>query len=174
MGSKKNNRTGLTAKQQLFADAFLGRHDKKCHGHASNSYKFAYDVMEDGKLTMSLNAIRVESCKLLDQALISQYILEANQKEEKVVEEKSRVSNAVLLEKARDLLLLEAETARSDSARVTAIQAILRLKGVDGFGSERIETTNTTNLSLEKNTKELERVLSETLADPNVVRLFNK
>ncbi len=165
---------GLTYKQQKFADAFLGRYEKDCKGHASNSYKYAYDVMKDGKLTMNLNSVRVESCKLLDHALISQYILEANKEEDERVETRGRISNQALLEKAKDLLLLEAETARSDSARVTAIQAILRLKGVDGFGSEKIETTNTTNLNLEKNSKELERVLSETLADPNVISLFKK
>ena len=174
MGSKKNTRTGLTAKQQKFADAFLGRYDKDCRGHASNSYKYAYDVMKGGRPTMNMNAIRVESCRLLDHSLISDYILQANQKEEERIEKKSRISNDVLLEKARDLLLLEAETARSDSARVTAIQAILRLKGVDGFGSEKVETTNTTKMSFEDSSKQLEQTLADALQDPNVLTLFKK
>ena len=123
---------------------------------------------------MNMTAIRGESCRLLDHSLISEYILQANQKEEERIEKKSRISNDVLLEKARDLLLLEAETARSDSARVTAIQAILRLKGVDGFGSEKVETTNTTKMSFEDSSKQLEQTLADALQDPNVLTLFKK
>ena len=175
MGSKKNNRSGLTVKQQKFADNFLGRFRSECHGHASNSYKQAYDVYnEEGRQTMSDNAIRVEASKLLDNALITQYILSAKKKEEERIEEKNSLQADALRQRVTELLLLEATTCNSDSARVTAIQALGKLKNVEAFGSDKVETTNTTKITYEESLEELQQAIADSLDDSNVIDLFNK
>lgn len=174
MGAK-DKRTGLTAKQQKFADNFLGRYTKECHGHVSNSYKQAYDVFdEDGKQTMNDNAVRVEASKLLDHALITQYILSAKKKEEDRLEEKHSLQVDALRQKVTELLLLEATTCNSDSARVTAIQALGKLKNVEAFGSDKVETTNTTKISYEESLEELQQAIADSLEDSNVIDLFKK
>ena len=123
---------------------------------------------------MSDNAIRVEASKLLDNALITQYILSAKKKEEERIEEKNSLQADALRQRVTELLLLEATTCNSDSARVTAIQALGKLKNVEAFGSDKVETTNTTKITYEESLEELQQAIADSLDDSNVIDLFNK
>ena len=106
---------GLTAKQNAFVQAYL--YDSNTKGNASASYRLAYDCSN-----MSANAVHVEASKLINLPKISQRLEDKNKENE----EKNRLKDVSLRQKVMDSLLLESQTANSDSARVQALNLLGR------------------------------------------------
>ena len=100
--------------------------------------------------------------------------MSAKKKEEERLEEKHSLQADALRQRVTELLLLEATTCNSDSARVTAIQALGKLKNVEAFGSDKVETTNTTKITYEESLEELQQAIADSLDDSNVIDLFSK
>ena len=153
------DRFGLTAKQNAFVQAYL--YDLNTKGNASASYRLAYDCSN-----MSANAIHVEASKLINLPKISQRLEDKNKENE----EKNRLKDVSLRQKIMDSLLLESQTANSDSARVQALNLLGRTIP-NFFAPEKQELTNKVELS--NSEKELEDAIATALNDGTVVSLLN-
>lgn len=99
----KDPESGLTLKQEMFCQQYM------LHGNASLAYRRAY-VCKNMKLT----SIEVEACKLKKVPKIAQRIVE--------LVEDYIARQDIDPELIKTMLLNEARTAKSDSARVSAIK----------------------------------------------------
>jgi len=153
------DRFGLTLKQSMFVDAYL--YGEKTKGNATASYRKAYDCDN-----MMDSSIHVEACKLLQSPKVSQRIEDKSRE----VEEKQQLRAVSLKQKVLDSLLLESQTASSDSARVQAL-AILGKTIPNFFAPEKAEVTQ--KMSVASAEKDLETAISKALADGKVVNLLN-
>ena len=152
------DRFGLTAKQNAFVQAYL--YDSKTKGNASASYRLAYDCSN-----MSANAIHVEASKLINLPKISQRLEDKNRENE----EKNRLRDVSLKQRILDSLLLESQTANSDSARVQALNLLGRTIP-NFFAPEKQELTSKVELS--NSQAELEQAIATAIDDPTVISLL--
>jgi len=150
---------GLTTKQNNFINAYL---NGKTKGNASASYRLAYDCSN-----MSANAIHVEASKLINQNhKVAQRLKDKTEQKE----EKNRLQDMTLRQKVMDSLLLESQTANSDSARVQALNLLGRTIP-NFFAPEKQELTSKVELS--NSEKELEDAIATALSDGTVISLLD-
>ena len=161
MASKKNTTaSGLTSKQEAFCQAYVKGETK---GNASAAYREAYDCDK-----MKDSSVRAEACRLLDNLNITQRIDQLNAD----IVQQNRLQGVALRQRVTDGLLAEAMTAESPAARVRAWELIGKLQGVDAFGAEKVETTQTITSKQAEN--DLQQAIADALADDTVVQLFEK
>jgi len=101
----KDPESGLTLKQEMFCQQYM------LHGNASLAYRRAYECKK-----MKSTSIEVESCKLKKVPKVAQRIVE-------LVEEYIKRQD-IDPELIKGMLLNEARTAGSDSARVSSLKVL--------------------------------------------------
>ena len=153
------DRFGLTLKQASFVQAYL--YDEKCKGNASASYRKVYNAEN-----MQDSTVHTEACLLLQNQKVSKRIQQLSEE----TEEKNQLKSLSLRQKVMDSLLLESQTASSDSARIQALN--LLGKTIPHFFTPEIIQSDQ-KISLNSAEKDLQTAISKALADGKVVNLLN-
>ena len=148
------NKYGLTPKQENFANEYMRL------GSASDAYRSAYNA--DG---MTNATIHVEASKLLNSPKITMRLKTLSGEKE----EKQRLESVSLRERIISGLLIEAEGASSDSARVQAWTQLGRTLP-NFFAPEKQEVDQ--KMVVKHAEKDLEKAVTDALADQNVVKLL--
>ena len=165
MSSKNPSYGGLTEKQHRFVQGYvLGQPNcPQAVGSASQSYRVAYDCTN-----MATNSIYVEGCRMMDNPKISQAIFNEQEK----IRNRNKLSAMQIKDRAISQLLHESTSANSDASRVRATELLLRLEGVNGFGADKVETSQ--KLTIEQTEDQLMETIATAINDDRVVALFNK
>ena len=164
MSSKNPSFGGLTEKQFRFVQAYvLGQPDcPQAIGSASQSYRVAYDCEN-----MATNSVYVEGCRMMDNPKIAQAIYTEQEK----IKNRNKLSAMQIKDRAISQLLHESTCANSDASRVRATELLLRLEGVNGFGADKVETSQ--KLTIEQTEDQLMESIASALNDERVTALFN-